>query len=169
VTGDVAITHFEEIIGTSTLARAQLRMMWGNVGYSVLAWFCIWACLMFGTRRPLAALVSLTMGIPIIVFAVFFDQESHLPVLRRIRFTLGVGCFCTTERGDVFSSAALLRSFLPRYHVCIMTAFGPYCKRHEPAFVNSMVITPRTRCFLSSRVCCLLSPLGTLFAFEGVE
>jgi hypothetical protein len=91
----------------------QLRMMWGNVGYSVLAWFCIWACLMFGTRRPLAALVSLTMGIPIIVFAVFFDQESHLPVLRRIRFTLGVGCFCTTERGDVFSICCTTQIFSP--------------------------------------------------------
>jgi hypothetical protein len=69
VTGDVAITYFEEdIIGTSTLGESRkLRMMWGNV-YSALAWLVIWAASRW-YGSPAAP--TSTMGIPIIVLAAF--------------------------------------------------------------------------------------------------
>jgi solute carrier family 6 GABA transporter-like protein 1 len=144
VNGDIAITYFlEEIIGTSTLGESQTatRMMWDNVGYSALAWFVIWACLAFGTKVT-GRIAYFTMGIPIIVLFIYLIKGLTLTgASDGIKIYIGEwDVSVLKERGEVWSAATTQIFFSIGITFGIMTAFGSHCKRHEPAFVNSVVI-----------------------------
>ena len=50
-----------------------------------------------------------------------------------------------------------------------MTAFGSHCKRHEPAFLNSVVIATANTCFSVVSGFAVFAALGHLAYLEGVE
>ena len=80
VTGGEAIDYFiNKLIGADTLGSdgRPTRMVWANVGYSALAWFCIWACLAGGTKWT-GRITYLTMGIPIVLLFVFLFTSVTL-------------------------------------------------------------------------------------------
>jgi solute carrier family 6 GABA transporter-like protein 1 len=173
VTGDIAITYFlEEIIGTSTLGESQraTRMVWANVGYSAVGWFCIWSCLAFGTKVT-GRIAYFTMGIPIIVLAAFLIKSLTLTgASDGVRIYIGEWDVAVlTERGDVWSAATTQIFFSLGITFGIMTAFGSHCKRHEPAFLNSVVIATANTTFSVVSGFAVFAALGHLAFLEGVE
>jgi solute carrier family 6 GABA transporter-like protein 1 len=172
VTGDIAITYFlEEIIGTSTLGESQraTRMVWANVGYSALGWLCIWSCLAFGTKVT-GRIAYFTMGIPIIVLAAFLIKSLTLTgASDGIKIYIGEwDVSVLTERGDVWSAATTQIFFSLGITFGIMTAFGSHCKRHEPAFLNSVVIATANTTFSVVSGFAVFAALGHLAFLEGV-
>jgi SNF family Na+-dependent transporter len=173
VTGDIAITYFlEELIGTSTLGESQkaTRMMWNNVGYSALAWGCIWGCLAFGTKAT-GRIAYVTMGIPILVLAAFLIKSLTLTgASDGIEIYIGEwDVSVLTNRGDVWSAATTQIFFSLGITFGIMTAFGSHCKRHEPAFINCMVIATANTMFSIISGFAVFAALGHLAFLEGVE
>jgi SNF family Na+-dependent transporter len=173
VTGDVAIDYFlEEIIGTKTLGEDQkaTRMMWANVGYSALAWASIWGCLAFGTKAT-GRIAYFTMGIPMIVLIAFLIQALTLTgASDGIAIYIGEwDVSVLTERGDVWSAATTQIFFSLGITFGIMTAFGSHCKRHEPVFVNAMVIASANTMFSVISGFAVFAALGHLAFLESVN
>lgn len=81
ITGEQAIAYFfDSIIGMSTLGEdlRPTRIVWVNVGYSTLTWFCIFLCLAFGLKWT-GRIAYVTMGIPIVLLFVFLIRACTLP------------------------------------------------------------------------------------------
>jgi solute carrier family 6 GABA transporter-like protein 1 len=173
VNGDIAIDYFlEEIIGTKTLGEDQkaTRMMWINVGYSALAWACIWGCLAFGTKVT-GRIAYFTMGIPFIVLIAFLIQSLTLTgASDGVAIYIGEwDVSVLTERGDVWAAATTQIFFSLGITFGIMTAFGSHCKRHEPVFVNCCVIATANTFFSIISGFAVFAALGHLAHLEGVE
>jgi SNF family Na+-dependent transporter len=173
VTGGEAITYFlEEIIGTRTLQEDNkaTRIVWVNVGYSALAWFFIWACLAFGTKAT-GRIAYFTMGIPVIVLLAFLIKSLTLDgASDGIAVYIGEwDVSVLTTRGDVWADATTQIFFSLGITFGIMTAFGSHCKRHEPAFLNSMVIASANTMFSIISGFAVFAALGHLAFLEGVE
>jgi solute carrier family 6 GABA transporter-like protein 1 len=144
-------------------------MVWANAGYSALAWFCIWACLAFGTKAT-GRIAYFTMGIPIIVLATFLIKSLTLTgASDGIEIYIGEwDVSVLTERGDVWSAATTQIFFSLGITFGIMTAFGSHCKRHEPVFINSMVIASANTMFSVVSGFAVFAALGHLAFLEGV-
>jgi hypothetical protein len=109
-------------------------MMWGNVGYSALAWLVIWAAsrLVRVTGRA-----YFTMGIPIIVLAAFLIKSLtyRVPSGWYQDLTLASGMFLCSQSAVMFGLLTRrLRSFLSWYLLGIMTARVPHCKSRNTPF-----------------------------------
>jgi SNF family Na+-dependent transporter len=78
--GTAAVQYFfGSIIGMSTLGEdlRPTRIVWTNVGYSVLTWFCIFCCLAFGLKWT-GRVAYVTMGLPIVLLFVFLIRACTL-------------------------------------------------------------------------------------------
>ena len=100
--GEDAVTYFfNNIIGMETLGEdlRPTRVVWTNVGYSILTWFCIFLCLAFGLKWTgrygtlshslffgklfltffvYDRVAYITMGIPIVLLFVFLIRACTL-------------------------------------------------------------------------------------------
>jgi len=173
VTGSIAITYFlEEIIGTHTLNESQnaTRMVWANVGYSLLGWVIIWVCLAFGTKVT-GRITFITMGIPVLVVIIFLIKSLTLPgASDGIAVYIGEWDFSVLRKqGEVWSVATTQIFFSIGITFGFMTAFGAHCKRHEPAFLNSCVIASANTMFSLISGFAVFAALGHLAFLEGVN
>jgi SNF family Na+-dependent transporter len=172
VTGSIAITYFlDEIIGMKTLEAdgKATRMVWANAGYSLFSWLCVWGCLAFGTKTT-GRIAYVTMGIPLLVLAVFLIQSLTLEGAGDgIKIYIGEWDLSVlTERPDVWSRATTQIFFSIGITFGIMTAFGAHCDREEPAFWNSVVIACANSCFSVISGFAVFAALGHLAFLEGV-
>lgn len=79
--GKEAVQYFlDNIIGMGTLGEdlRPTRVVWENVGYSALTWFCIFLCLAFGLKWT-GRITYITMGVPIVLLFVFLIRACTLP------------------------------------------------------------------------------------------
>jgi SNF family Na+-dependent transporter len=172
VTGQIAIDYFmAEIIGTSTLGEdgTATRIVWANVGYLALTWLIIWAGIAFGSKIT-GRIAYMTMGIPIIVLFIFLFTAIGLEgASDGIKVYIGKWDMSVlTEQGDVWSQATTQIFFSIGVTFGIMTAFGSHCKRHEPAFLNSVVIATANSTFSVISGFAVFAALGHLAFLEGV-
>ena len=171
-TGANATDYFmEKIIGTSTLGPdgRPTRMVWANVGYSALAWFLIWACLAGGTKWT-GRITYFTMGLPIILLFVFLGKAVSLEGSEDgIKEYIGIWDMSVlTDRPDCWSTAVSQIFFSIGVTFGIMTAFGSYNERHEPAVLHSFVIACANSMFSFISGFAVFASLGYLAKIEGV-
>lgn len=79
ITGQDAVDYFnEDIIGMGTLDDERpTRVVWTNVGYSLLVWLSIWLCVAFGLLWT-GRITYFTMGLPILLLFVFLGKAVSL-------------------------------------------------------------------------------------------
>jgi len=171
-TGENATKYFlEEIIGTKTLGPdgRPTRMVGANVGYSALAWFLIWACLAGGTKWT-GRITYFTMGLPIILLFVFLGKAISLEgsedgIKEYIgRWDMEV----LTDRPDCWSTAVSQIFFSIGVTFGIMTAFGSYNQRNEPAVKHAFVIAIANSMFSFISGFAVFASLGYLANQQGV-
>ena len=70
---------FDSIIGQSTLGddKRPTRIVWENVGYSLLTWFFVYLCVAFGIKAT-GRITYVTMGLPIVMLFVFLGRAVSL-------------------------------------------------------------------------------------------
>lgn len=172
-TGENATDYFlEKIIGTETLGDdgRPTRIIWANVGYSALTWFLIWLCLAGGTKWT-GRITYFTMGLPIILLFVFLGKAVSLEgandgIVEYIgRWDMSV----LTERPDCWSTAVSQIFFSIGVTFGIMTAFGSYNERREPAVLHSCVIALANSTFSFISGFAVFASLGYLANIQGVE
>eukprot|EP00979_Chaetoceros_neogracilis_P012240 scaffold3169_cov277-Chaetoceros_neogracile.AAC.2 len=172
VTGAAAITYFlEEIIGTKTVKDDGLptRMIGPNVGYSFLTWFLIWGCLAGGTKWT-GRITYFTMGFPIVLLFVFLGRAVSLDGSEDgIKEYIGIWDMSVlTERPDCWSTAVSQIFFSIGVTFGIMTAFGSYNERNEPAVLHSCVIAVANSMFSFITGFAVFAAMGHLAFIEGV-
>lgn len=80
VSGEDAVNYFyDKIIGMQTLGDElrPTRVVGANVGYSVLVWVCVWACLAFGMKWT-GRIAYFSMGLPILLLFIFLIRGVTL-------------------------------------------------------------------------------------------
>lgn len=117
------------------------RIVWPNVGYSVLSWFIVWACLAFGLTWT-GRIAYFSMGLPIVLLFVFLGRACTLPgASDGIKAYAGEWDLSVlSDRPDVWSAAVSQVFFSLSVTFGTMTAYGSGCPRGEPAFLNAAVV-----------------------------
>lgn len=80
ITGPEATIYFyNNIIGMNTLGEDLLptRIVWKNVGCSLIVWFCVFLCVAFGVEVT-GKITYVTMGLPIVMLLVFLVRSVTL-------------------------------------------------------------------------------------------
>ena len=144
VTGESAVEYFtNHIIGMETLGDdlRPTRIVPQNVGYAVMVWICVWACLAFGLKWT-GRIAYISMGLPIILLFVFLGKAYSLEgASDGIKAYIGEWDMSVLkERPEVWSTAVSQIFFSLSVTFGTMTAYGSHCPRGEPAFANSVVI-----------------------------
>jgi len=172
VTGSEAVTYFvNEIIGASTLGDdgRPTRVVGANVGYSALAWFLIWACLAGGTKWT-GRITYVTMGIPIVLLFVFLGRAVSLEGSSDgIHEYIGIWDMSVLkDRPECWSTAVSQIFFSIGVTFGIMTAFGSYNEKDEPAVFHSCVIAGANSMFSFISGFAVFAAMGHLAYLEGV-
>ena len=116
------------------------RIIGKNVGYSFLEWVVIYLCVCFGVKTT-GRITYFTMGFPIVLLFVFLGRSVTLEGAQAgIDEYLNSNWEVLTERPEVWSRAVSQIFFSIGITFGIMTAYGSYCKKGEPVFVNSCVV-----------------------------
>ena len=143
MTGAEAKAYFyDEIIGMSTLGSdlRPTRIIGKNVGYCLLAWVVVYLCLCFGVKMT-GRIAYFTMGFPVILLFLFLGRSVTLEGAQAgIDEYLNSNWGVLSERPEVWSRAVSQIFFSVGIAFGIMTAYGSYCKRGEPVFINSCVV-----------------------------
>lgn len=173
VNGTIAINYFQdEIIGRKTIGEdgRATRMVWANVGYSAMVWFIIFICLAFGAKLT-GQITYFTMGIPIVVLFTFLGKAFTLEGAGDgIEAYIGKWKMSALkEQGDVWSAATSQIFFSIGVTFGIMTAFGSHFRRHEPVFLNSVVIACSNSMFSIVSGYAVFASLGHLAFKAGVH
>ena len=173
VDGDIAIAYFfNEIIGRKTLGAdgRATRLVWANVGFSAMTWALIFLCLAFGTKLT-GQITYFTMGIPVVVLFIFLGKSLTLEgASDGIESYIGKWQMSSLkEQGDVWSAATTQIFFSIGISFGIMTAFGSHLRRHEPVFLNSVVIASANSMFSIISGFAVFASLGHLAFKAGVE
>lgn len=171
--GTEAIDYFlEEIIGQKTLGDdgRPTRMIPANVGYSALVWFIIWICLAGGTKWT-GRITYFTMGLPIILLFIFLITACTLEGSGAgIKEYIGIWDMSVlTDRPDCWSTAVSQIFFSIGVTFGIMTAFGSYNERNEPAVLHSCVIAGANSMFSFISGFAVFAALGHLAHLQGVK
>eukprot|EP00545_Synedropsis_sp_CCMP1620_P011504 CAMPEP_0119008526 /NCGR_PEP_ID=MMETSP1176-20130426/3760_1 /TAXON_ID=265551 /ORGANISM="Synedropsis recta cf, Strain CCMP1620" /LENGTH=674 /DNA_ID=CAMNT_0006960877 /DNA_START=57 /DNA_END=2081 /DNA_ORIENTATION=+ len=173
VTGEEAADYFKSnIIGMDTLGDdlRPTRMVGKNVGFSFVAWFLIWACLAGGTKWT-GRITYFTMGLPIVLLFVFLIRAVTLEGAGDgIEQYIGIWDMSVlTDRPDVWSTAVSQIFFSIGVTFGIMTAFGSYNQRNEPAVLHSCVIAGANSMFSFISGFAVFASLGHLAFISEVE
>lgn len=171
--GTEAIAYFmNEIIGEKTLGDdgRPTRMIASNVGYSALIWFIIWLCLAGGTKWT-GRITYFTMGLPIILLFIFLIKAITLEGSGAgIKEYIGIWDMSVlTERPDCWSTAVSQIFFSIGVTFGIMTAYGSYNERNEPAVLHSCIIAGANSLFSFISGFAVFASLGHLAHIQGVE
>ena len=143
LTGDEALTYFfEDITGTATVGDdlKPTRLVWANVGYSLIVWAIIFLCVTFGVKVT-GQITYFTVGAPILLLFVFLVRSLTLEGA-----SMGVSQYLSTDwsvlsdRPDIWVKATGQIFFSLSIAFGAMTAYASHCPRDEPAVRNSVVI-----------------------------
>jgi solute carrier family 6 GABA transporter-like protein 1 len=173
VNGTVAVDYFTgHIIGMETLGDdlRPTRIVGQNVGYSILVWLCIWACLAFGLKWT-GRIAYVSMGLPILLLFVFLIKACTLTGSSDgIKAYIGEWDMSVLkDRPDVWSTAVSQIFFSLSVTFGTMTAYGSHCPRGEPAFANSMVIGLANSMFSFISGFAVFAAMGHLAYIQGVS
>ena len=171
-TGKDAVSFFyTKIVGTATLGPNQrpTRVLGQNVGFSALAWFLIWACLAGGTKWT-GRISYVTMGIPIVLLFVLLGRAASLEGSSDgIEEYIGKWDMSVLRsQPDCWSTAVSQIFFSLGVTFGIMTAFGSYNDRNDPALKHSLVIATANSTFSFLSGFAVFASLGHLANVEGV-
>lgn len=173
ITGVLAKNYFDnDIIGESTRGADQVptRIVWANVGYSLLTWVLIYLCVAFGLKWT-GRITYVTMGFPVIMLFVFLGRALTLPgssdgvdaYIRHIDLSV------LADQPAVWSTAVSQIFFSLGITFGIMTAYGSHCERSEPAVMNSCVIAFSNCMFSFVAGFAVFATMGHLAFIEEVE
>ena len=156
-------------MGTLGSDLRPTRVVGPNVGYSVLVWFCIWACLAFGLKWT-GRIAYVSMGLPILLLFVFLGKACTLEgAIDGIRAYIGEwDVSVLTDRPDVWSTAVSQIFFSLSVTFGTMTAYGSGCPRGEPAFTNSVVVGISNSMFSFISGFAVFAALGHLSHESGI-
>jgi SNF family Na+-dependent transporter len=173
VTGTEAKDYFyNEIIGMGTLDGGMhaTRMVWPNVGYSFLTWILIYLCTAFGLKWT-GRITYFTMGFPIILLFVFLGRAVTLEGAQTgiDEYIRNPNLSMLKEKPDVWAKAVSQIFFSIGITFGIMTAYGSYCKKGEPAFMNSCVVASCNSLFSFIAGFAVFATMGHLAFLEDVD
>jgi solute carrier family 6 GABA transporter-like protein 1 len=172
-TGEEAVGYFyTTVIGMDTLGNdlRPTRIVWKNVGYSFLTWLLIWLCLAFGTKWT-GRITYFTMGLPIILLFVFLGKAVSLPgASDGINAYIGQWDMNVLVTQPACWSTAVSQIFFSiGVTFGIMTAFGSYRPRDDPATINSCVIAGGDSLFSFIAGFAVFASMGHLAYLAGVS
>jgi len=110
-----------------------------------------------------------TMGLPIIILFIFLGRSVTLPGAQK-GINEYIGQWDTavlTEQGDVWSTAVTQIFFSIGVTFGTMAAFGSFCNKNEPAFINSCVIAISNSLFSFISGFAVFATLGFLSEQSG--
>ena len=172
VTGTEAKNFFfNNIIGMETLGDDMLatRMVWKNAGYSLLSWVVIYLCVAFGLKAT-GRITYFTMGLPVILLFVFLGRAVSLPGAQA-----GIDEYIKDANWDVLADGVVWQKAVTQIFFSlgitfgIMTAYGSHCKRDEPAFLNSCVISISNCLFSFIAGFAVFATLGYQADLDGLD
>jgi len=172
LTGDEALTYFfEDITGTATVGDdlKPTRLVWANVGYSLIVWAIIFLCVTFGVKVT-GQITYFTVGAPILLLFVFLVRSLTLEGA-----SMGVSQYLSTDwsvlsdRPDIWVKATGQIFFSLSIAFGAMTAYASHCPRDEPAVRNSVVIALSNSLFSFVSGFAVFAILGYLATIEGKD
>jgi len=141
--GSEASTYFfEEITGTATVGEdlKPTRLVWENVGYSLIVWAGMFLCVAFGVKVT-GQITYITVGAPILLLFIILVRSLTLEGAGT-----GVSQYLSTDwsvfrdQPDIWVKATGQIFFSLSICFGAMTAYASHCPRDEPAVRNSIVI-----------------------------
>lgn len=146
------------------------RIVGPNVGYSLLVWICIWACLAFGLKWT-GRIAYISMGLPILLLFVFLGKACTLDgASDGVKSYIGEWDMSVlTDRPDVWSTAVSQIFFSLSVTFGTMTAYGSHCPRGENAFTNSVVVGFSNSMFSFLSGFAVFAAMGHLAYEQGVS
>ena len=145
------------------------RLVWKNVGYSLLTWTIVYLCICFGIKTT-GRITYFTSGMPIILMFVMLGVSISLEGSQEgIQQYLQVDWSVLIDEPQVWPKAVAQIFFSVGITFGIMTAYGSHCKRYEPAFLNSTVIAVSNSLFSFVAGFAVFATLGHLAWLEDKD